>query len=95
MEGRSFYLLAYDVTDDRRRAKLAKLLESLGARVQGSVFEAYLNDEELKKLKTRVQRVLEMKQDSLRIYFVCEACRGKIQTLGVGKVTEPPRVMIV
>ena len=95
MEGRSFYLLAYDVTDDRRRAKLAKFLESLGARVQGSVFEAYLTDEELKKLKTRVQRVLEMKQDSLRIYFVCETCRGKEQTVGVGKVTEPPGVMIV
>lgn len=37
---RTFYVLAYDLSDDRRRAKIARLMESMGERVQGSVFEA-------------------------------------------------------
>lgn len=32
------YLVAYDIVDDRRRTKIAKVLESYGDRIQYSVF---------------------------------------------------------
>jgi len=90
-----FYVLAYDIVDDRRRAKIAKLMEAVADRVQGSVFEAYLGPPELEKLLKKVKRHLEESEDSLRVYYLCEACKGKVKTAGQGKVTPPPGVMIV
>lgn len=92
---RSFYLLTYDVPDDKRRLKLAKALEALGERVQYSVFEAYLTDKELEKLLKQTQKILNQNEDNLRVYVLCGQCRSKVLTYGNGKVTDPPGLMIV
>ena len=55
MNERSFYILAYDIPDDRRRAKVARLCESIADRVQGSVFEGYLAPRELEKILQKKQ----------------------------------------
>ncbi|KPL73723.1 hypothetical protein ADN00_14220 [Ornatilinea apprima] len=94
-DGRAFYVIAYDIADNKRRAKIAREMEALGARVQGSVFEAWLTPAELKKLTTRAAKVLKADEDSLRYYVICEACRAKIQTQGKAKTTPPPDLMIV
>jgi CRISPR-associated protein Cas2 len=94
-EERAFYVLAYDIASDKRRAKIARLMESLGLRVQGSVFEAYLTPAELEKLIRRARKALLEKEDSLRIYTLCAACRAKVRTIGLGEVTPPPGVVIV
>lgn len=95
MEERVFYLLAYDIADDRRRQKIARLMESMGVRVQGSVFEAYMNPAELERTLRRAQKYFRKEEDSLRIYPLCAACRSKVRTLGQGGVTPPPGVRIV
>jgi len=95
MAERAFYVLAYDITDDRRRAKIAKLMESLADRVQGSVFEAYLTPAELERLLAKAGKTLQPKEDGLRVYVLCSECRGKARTVGVGQVTPPPGVKIV
>lgn len=95
MAGADFYVLAYDIADDRRRARIAKLMEGHGERVQGSVFEAYLDPSALEGLLRRAGKIMKKEQDSLRVYFVCAACRGKVRTAGLGKVTPPPGVAIV
>ena len=95
MGERSFYVLAYDISDDRRRAKIARAMETVADRVQGSVFEAYLTPVELERLLRQVQKVLDLEADTLRVYLLCESCRPKLRTLGVGKATPPPGLMIV
>lgn len=95
MSERLFYLLAYDIADPKRLVKIAKIMESIGERVQDSVFEAYLKEAELTKLLKRVERVMVMEEDSLRIYLICASCRTKIRCVGLGKVTAPPGVVIV
>jgi CRISPR-associated protein Cas2 len=95
MSERSFYVLAYDMEDDRRRQKIARLMEAAGLRVQGSVFEAYLTTAELEKLLRKAGKIIKEKEDSLRIYLLCGECRGKIRCIGQGRVTPPPGVMIV
>ncbi len=95
MAERGFYILTYDIVDDKRRIKIAKIMESMGDRVQYSVFEAYLTPPELQKLLKRVGKVMMTKEDSVRVYFLCNACREKVRTEGQGKVTPPPGVMIV
>lgn len=95
MTERSFFVLVYDIVDDRRRNKVAKAMKSLGDRVQRSVFEAYLTDKELAALVKRMEKLLDKEADSLRVYTLCSACRQKISMVGTGSVTEPPGLMIV
>ena len=95
MADRGFYVIAYDIVDDKRRAKTARYLEAVADRVQGSVFEAYLTQAELEKLLKKLCKVLAAKEDGLRVYALCSACRERIRTEGLGKVTPPPGVRIV
>ncbi|GAP23057.1 CRISPR-associated endonuclease Cas2 [Leptolinea tardivitalis] len=92
---RFFYILAYDISNDKRRTKIAKLMESSGTRVQGSVFEAWFSPKELDKVVQRSKRILVDKEDSLRVYFLCEDCRKKVSLYGKGKVTEKPGLVII
>ncbi len=92
---RGFYVLAYDICNDKRRAKIAKLMESVGSRVQGSVFEAWFSSGELDRIIVRSMKILHEKEDTLRIYFLCEECRGKIRVKGVGKVTDKPGLVVI
>jgi len=48
---RNRYLIAYDVSDDKRRARVFKTLMGNGDHAQFSVFFCDLNDVELLKLK--------------------------------------------
>lgn len=41
---KNFIVVAYDVSDDRRRSHVVKLLEKVGIRVNYSVFECMLSD---------------------------------------------------
>ena len=95
MSERSFYLVTYDVADDKRRTKLARHLEAIGDRVQDSVFELYLTAAELEKLLKQVRRLIKPAEDSVRIYFICSDCRGKVRTEGLGRLTPAPGVRIV
>ena len=92
---RDFCVLAYDIANDKRRQKIAKLCEAVAERVQGSVFEGYFTPPELEKLQKKVGKIFNHQEDSLRIYVVCGACRGKIKTQGLGKLTPQPGVTIV
>jgi len=94
-ETRSFYLAAYDISSNKRRAKIARIMESMGARVQGSVFEIWLNEKEFALLVKRSQKVLNEKEDSLRLYFLCGACQSRITIYGTGKATQAPELMII
>jgi len=55
---KSFVVIAYDITDDKRRRKLAKFLEGYGDRVQYSVFEARLNKRQLMYVAGKIKRLI-------------------------------------
>lgn len=92
---RNFYVLVYDITDDRRRNKIARLCEALAERVQYSVFEGYLTPAELDKLIKKAYRLMNAQEDSLRVYLLCAACRSKATVHGVGQPTPQPAVKII
>jgi len=92
---RAFYVLAYDIADDKRRRKIARLCEAVAERVQYSVFEAYLTEAELEKLLKKTSRWMQTGQDSLRVYTLCASCRNKARTHGLGQITSPPALTIV
>lgn len=61
------WAIAYDVSDDRARGRMARALEKHGVRVQGSVFEARLTQEAAAGLLQRLSRHCGP-GDSLRFY---------------------------
>lgn len=77
------YLVSYDVVDDRRRGKLARVLLDWGDRVQYSVFECELDTAELPVLMEEMAAEVDAGQDSLRVYPMCADCRGKVAVMGV------------
>ncbi len=71
-------LITYDITDDKRRKKIGNILESYGKRVNESVFECELKDGSSKReMMDRLLKELDTKEDSLRIYNVCDNCLQK------------------
>ncbi len=69
-------VIAYDIADDKRRYRLAKILKSYGYRVQESVFECNLNDKNLEALTKEMDKVLKS-DDMVSIYQVCAQCLKK------------------
>lgn len=79
------YLITYDIRNEKRLAKVAKIMKDFGERVQYSVFECNLKESELNFLKTRLKNVIDMKQDSVIFYILCESCFEKIEQFGEGR----------
>ncbi|MBX6770621.1 MAG: CRISPR-associated endonuclease Cas2 [Chloroflexi bacterium] len=75
-------VVSYDVPDDRRRQRLAKLLLGFGARVLESVFECDLNGPQYLQLERKMRRVMKEGEDAVRVYFLCQDCRLQTRTFG-------------
>ena len=78
----TFYVIAYDIPDDRRRTKIHKILSGFGTWTQYSLFECFLSRKELVQLKAKLAKHLEETQDSLRFYPLCVNCVEKVETVG-------------
>ncbi len=91
------YLISYDISVDRRRTRIAKILEGFGQRVQYSVFECDLEARHYQALWRKLARTIQPDEgDSLRIYRLCAACVGTIAVIGAGPPVETsPHVYIV
>ena len=77
-----FYVISYDISCDKRRKKVADLLEGYGQRVQFSVFECVLKDERYAELRFRLKDRVDMKEDSIRFYPISSHTLGKIEIWG-------------
>ncbi len=91
---RTCYVISYDMPDDRRRLKVAHLLEGYGERVQYSVFEVWATGEELATLQERLAKHVE-EAGSVRIYLLCAACQARRVVLGDGEPTVAPELRII
>lgn len=61
------YIYAYDIADDRRRAKVSDLLADHGARIQHSLFEVVQTTTQAAALCRLVDSLL-LPGDKLRVY---------------------------
>ncbi|MGB3691942.1 MAG: CRISPR-associated endonuclease Cas2 [Spirulinaceae cyanobacterium] len=77
------YLVCYDIVQDSRRNKVAKLLEAYGLRVQKSVFEVMAEEAEYLKLQRRLQKLINEEEDQLRFYPLTERTRKQVLILGL------------
>jgi CRISPR-associated protein Cas2 len=89
-----FYIVSYDITDDKRRNRIARSLLDFGTRVQYSVFECIIDEKMLDKMITRLNKIIS-DEDSVRIYALCSKCKGIIKVLGRGEITKDREVYIL
>lgn len=77
-------LVLYDISDDRRRHRVARILGSVGVRLQFSVFECVLrSDGEFTRLVAALRDLVDEEQDRLRIYrFTDDARRAPVLDIG-------------
>lgn len=90
-----FTVVSYDIVDNRRRYRLAKVLKNFGHRVQKSVFECDLDDRQFLKMKKQVEKLIDREEDSVRYYFLCGRCQNQVEVSGQGIVREEDAVVIV
>lgn len=90
-----YVVVAYDITDNGRRLRVARKLRNALDRVQRSVYEGEIDIAQVERLVTRVVPLLEEEEDTLRLYLLCAACRRRIRVYGQGRIVEDPDVWIV
>ncbi len=80
-------LVTYDVTTEtaagrRRLRRVAKVCQGFGQRVQKSVFECTVSPLQLERLKQKLRKAMDEKEDSLRIYYLPEPREKRVEALG-------------
>ncbi len=76
-------VVSYDISDDKRRTKVHKMLKSYGQWMQFSLFECHdLTDPQYAKMRSRLDRLIKPEEDSVRFYFLCACCVGKVERVG-------------
>ncbi|MDL1955888.1 MAG: CRISPR-associated endonuclease Cas2 [Candidatus Desulfofervidus auxilii] len=82
MKEKQFIVASYDIRDEERLRKVAKVMEDYGFRVLYSVFECYIERDLFEQMKRRVEKIIDPLEDSVIYYFLCEHCREKIEHIG-------------
>lgn len=90
-----FYVVAYDITNNKRRNQLFKLMKQFGANAQRSVFECDVNTDTFSELMPRIRDIIDIKEDDIKIYYLCNTCLEKIRCLGTGELHVAPDIIII
>lgn len=80
-------IVTYDVSTEtregrRRLRRVAKVCESMGQRVQKSVFECQVNDMQLEQLERALLAEINDAEDSLRFYRITEPTEIRVKQYG-------------
>lgn len=89
------YFISYDVSNPKRLCKVSKVLENFGIRIQYSFFECEMEKKVLIDLRDKLLSVLNLKEDSLRIYPLCEDCLKKTTSIGNGNIFIPKNYLVL
>ncbi len=83
------YFVSYDVANPKRLRHVAKTLENFGIRIQFSFFECEMESLQIEELKKSLLNILDLEEDSLLIYPLCQDCAAKTFSLGQGNIFIP------
>lgn len=85
---RRLYLIAYDVTDQRRLTKVRDVLKAYSTGGQRSVYECWLSPAELTEVTETLQGLIERKDD--RVHIITLDGRSRPATLGIAVPPSDP-----
>ena len=92
-------LVSYDVstTDNKgktRLRKVAKECQNYGQRLQNSVFEIDVDYGTFLKVKDKLLKIIDQQHDSLRIYYLGNNWKHRIEHYGTKETYDPEGVLI-
>ncbi|MDD3071270.1 MAG: CRISPR-associated endonuclease Cas2 [Methanoculleus horonobensis] len=74
-------VVTYDISDDKIRSKVYRILEKYGAWKQYSVFELEITDVQRLELDNEIKSKIK-ETDKVRIYTICDRCVKNIVDIG-------------
>ena len=86
-------IVTYDVSTEtkegrRRLRRVAKACESMGQRVQKSVFECQVNEMRFEQLERTLLAEINEKEDNLRFYRITEPTEIRVKQFGIFRSTD-------
>lgn len=86
-------VVTYDVSTAtgagrRRLRRVAKVCESMGQRVQKSVFECQVDAMQLEELERRLVAEIDEAEDNLRFYRITESAHLRVKQFGVFRAVD-------
>lgn len=90
-----YFIVCYDIGNNKRRYRVAKSLQKYGYRVQHSVFEIYIRkDKEVKSLQKQLKKLMR-NDDSIRFYYFPENARQRSKSLDNKTIAYFPSFIII
>lgn len=91
-----FYLVTFDISDDRVRYRVVKTLKGCCSRVQKSVFECPdITERQFLKLKDAMESLMDETTDSVRYYRLCRKCIREVEYSGHGEAPGKESFLVV
>ncbi len=93
-------LVTYDVSTltaagEKRLRQVAKICAKYGKRVQNSVFECMVNNEEYILLKHCLEKIIDRKVDNIRFYNLGNKYQGHVEIMGIKRIFELDEPFII
>ena len=93
-------VLSYDVNTadadgQKRLRKVAKACESMGCRVQNSVFELLVEPAQMTQIKSKLSHIIDPQKDSIRFYRLGANWKPRVETMGIASRFEQDDVIIL
>ena len=84
------YVIAYDISDDRRRSQLAAVLQAYGDRIQQSVFLCTAEPDRIAEIRSRIAAIIKPENDSVYVFRQCAACWDAVGIHGQATTSSEP-----
>ncbi len=75
-------LIAYDLSSDGARSRVAARLSAWGDRLQRSVFECQLQADELAEVLAEIEELINPSKDVVQVFRQCSSCDSERVDLG-------------
>ncbi|MGB9845760.1 MAG: CRISPR-associated endonuclease Cas2 [Methanothermobacter tenebrarum] len=93
MAGRMLYVIAYDISEDRRLNRVRTFLKGYSTGGQKSVYECFLTNLELNRIVEELQYMIDENQDRIHIFQLDR--RAKIIPLGIALMPKDPSYFFI
>ncbi|OGL43869.1 MAG: CRISPR-associated endonuclease Cas2 [Candidatus Schekmanbacteria bacterium RBG_16_38_10] len=90
---RTLYLIAYDITDDKRLNSVREFLKGYSTGGQKSVYECFLTDGELRHIEVKLDGLIRHDEDRVHIFTMDG--RSKTHVLGIGIQPKDPEYFYI
>jgi CRISPR-associated endonuclease Cas2 len=65
------------------------------ADTQFSLFECELDKKELEVMLASIHKIIDPKEDAIKVYRLCHECLHNVRVIGLGRVAVEPECVII